>query len=63
MTVAELIEELKKLPQHYSVVLVTPGMTGDGMPDDGDYWSVEAVGRQSGMGQMGAVVRIDGGDL
>lgn len=63
MRVADLIEELKKLPQHYSVVIVTPSVTEEGLPDDGDYWSVEAVGKQSGMGEMGAVVRIDGGDL
>ncbi|WP_079218916.1 hypothetical protein [Herbaspirillum robiniae] len=63
MTVGDLIEELKKLPQHYSVVLVTPSTLEDGSIVDEDIWGVDSVGKQSGWGEMGSVVRIDGGDL
>lgn len=63
MTVAEFIEELKKLPQHYSVVLATPSSLEDGTIVDEDIWGVQAVAKQSGWGEMGSVVRIDGSDL
>ncbi|MBW9334567.1 hypothetical protein FEE59_13695 [Herbaspirillum sp. RU 5E] len=63
MTVADLIEELKKLPQHYSVLLVTPCTNEIGLPDGEDYWAVEAVSKESGLGEWGSVIRIDGGNL
>ncbi|MDR9839437.1 hypothetical protein [Herbaspirillum huttiense] len=63
MTVADLIEELKKLPQHYSVLLVTPSTSEEGLPNCDDYWGVDSVNKQSGLGEWGSVVRINGGDL
>ncbi|BEV15122.1 hypothetical protein HBDW_19100 [Herbaspirillum sp. DW155] len=63
MTVADLIEELQKLPQHYSVLLVTPCANGEGLPNGEDYWVIDGVSKESGLGELGSVIRIDGGDL
>ena len=62
MTVAELIEELKKFPSHHPVILET---------DEPDYesggsceiWSyVVGLDARSNVGDLGPVVLIQGGD-
>lgn len=58
MTVSELIEELKKMPQHHPVVLATPSPLENGGGFDIDYHFAERVDGLSG--SAGAFVVIEG---
>lgn len=61
MTVSELIEELKKMPGHYPVYMTVPSAfedEGGGGPNE-DWHSLHGVSMQSGMGNVGIVIRLE----
>lgn len=57
MTVAELIEEFKKQPQHRTILLATPSAFENGGGADVDHHYVDGVGGLSG--RAGAFVVIE----